>query len=161
MTKEDLLKFSASDIAKKPTLFAEFNRIFKEENGRGCSRCQLRNVISKWRIEVNQNKQQQNTSIMAKAEKTSKGTFQLKVANRMLPFGDGVNFLTDESSDNQAVDFINFKKGKYEEHRKGLFLKLPDSMMPKKSTPKSEKKEEPAKPKVKVKPTVKSTETEG
>ena len=83
-------------------------------------------------------------------EQAKKGTFQLKRQELMLPFGDGKSFLTKDSSDEEAIAFINFKNGKYKEHReKNLFDKLPDALLGKKKS--APKQDAPKKPAVKTK----------
>ena len=49
----------------------------------------------------------------------------------MYPFGDMVRTLTQDSTAAEANDFLNFRKGKYRQHRESLFAILPEKKVKK------------------------------
>lgn len=135
MTKDELLKNSASTVRSNPTLFAEFKRLYQEEGHdlSGCVGCSFANNFNAWR-----DKHIKSKTVKVMSKSNGKNTFVIhrNYSKLYVPYINEV--ITKDSSDELVIQFLNQDGGKYFEGRaKNFFEKLPDAL-----TEKSEPKEE-------------------
>lgn len=126
MTKDELFRHSASDIRRKPELFAEFRRLYVEDGYslQGCIGCGFSNNFESWKSKHFKSK---NIEIME--SENSKNTFVIhRNYNKLyVPYINKV--ITKDSPDDLVLEFLNQDNGKYFDMRcKNFFEVLPESL---------------------------------
>lgn len=119
MTKNELIQHSVEEVRKSAHLYSEFLRIFKEENGKGCTSCKFKQIFSSWQREQNQPK---NINTM------ENNTFILRDSNARYRVNES-EILSSKASDEIALKWLSLKSyggnATNKDNLEKVFKKLP------------------------------------
>lgn len=122
MTIFELIKYSANDVKTNKHLFAEFLRLYEEENGKkpNCASCVFASTFNKWKFKHTlKNKTKKMGS-------QKQNTFKLKIETAIYRVPFSTTVITKDSTDKDVLDYIDQDKGRYKDAREKIFLKLPE-----------------------------------
>lgn len=126
MTKQELIKYSANEVKSNKALFAAFVSLYVSSGGRqsDCFSCKFSSTFARWKNEGNQNE-----NLITRNMKPVKNTFELtpKAKKQTIYMPMMGALLTEYTSDELALEYLNQNKGKNYEQRSKLFSKLPEA----------------------------------
>ena len=137
MTKDDLIKYSASQVKSNKKLFGRFVELYLEGGGRqnDCFGCVFSSTFNNWKYQ-SINKNQEKKTIMS-----YKNTFKLSnKAPKTIYIPMNGALLQPSSTDELAILYLTQNDKKHFEDRSKLFEKLPDALIKKAPQKRKEKK---------------------